>query len=132
MIDPVIRTISRQCLIRHIDHCGIQSRRFIHSAVRALHHTGDDMGYIADIYCHAHHIIGAEQLPGRILIDDTIILHQIITGKIGAGDQFQRMEHKKVSADTDGIGIQRIFPVDQGDLAVRTVGIHPESCTGVL
>ena len=42
MVDSVIRTISRQCLIRHIDHRGIQSRCFIHSAVRALYHTGDD------------------------------------------------------------------------------------------
>ena len=88
MVDSVIRTISRQCLIRHIDHRGIQSRCFIHSAVRALYHTGDDMGNIADIYRHSHHIIGAEQLPGRILIDDTIVLHQIVTGKIGACDQF--------------------------------------------
>ena len=42
------------------------------------------------------------------------------------------MEHKKVSADTDGIGIQRIFPVDQGDLTVCAIGIHPESGTWIL
>ena len=78
MIDTVAFPQGAQCLIGHIHKRTVQPGRFCQTPFLPLHHTGYNMRNPPDVNGHTRHVIGTEQLPGGILIDHTIILHQVI------------------------------------------------------
>ena len=86
------------------------------------------MGNPADIHCHTCHIIGTEQLPGRILIYNAVILHQVISREIGTIQQLHRMKQEKITAYADGIRSHISFVRRNRHTAVSTIGIGPQSC----
>ena len=85
-----------------------------------------------DIYGHSGHVIGSEKLPCGIFVNDTIILHQVVSRKVSAVDQRQGMKQKEVPADSYGVRSNGGLVVGQCNLAVRAVSIRPQSGTGIL
>ena len=132
MIDPVAPAQLAQGLIGHIDQSGIQSGRILQPARGPLYHAGDDMGDLVDIDHHPRHVAGAEKLPGRILIYDAVVLHQIVSRKIGAVEQLHRMKQEIVAADADGIRRKGGLVAGDGHCAVRAVSVCPQSGAGIL
>ena len=132
MIDSIVRAMLAESLVRHIDQRRVQTCRLRQAPGLPLHHPGDYMGHLVDIDHHPRHIAGSEQLPCRILIYDAIILHQIVSRKIGSVQQLHRMKQKIVAADAYGIRRNAGLVAGDGHGAVCTVGICPQSCTRIL
>ncbi len=79
------------------------------------------MGNPADIQRLSHTVGGSVQGPGRLLVDEDPVLHQIVPGKIGPAQEPYGVKEEKVSSRSHRVHCKG--PVAAGDLHLSQAAV---------